>query len=223
LIVPVLRLLFSVAPAPAAAASLLYVFANTLAASITYVRNRVADVPRGLVISASAIPSSILGAYVVSMLSAKNFDLIYGIFLVAVGITVFARRNAEPKPRELPTGKRLAYEIATGVFVGFISSFFGIGGGIVLVPTMLVLFQQAVHTVAATSAFVVMLTSPVGIIAHVFYGAFDIGLAAPLAVGGLVGGGIGARLAKRLHARHLSLLIAVLLFVAAVALVLKHL
>lgn len=223
LIVPVLRLFFSIAPAVAAGGALLFVFANTLAASVTYVRNRAVDLPRGLTISAAGIPASILGAYVVRFLSARSFDTVYGIFLVVVGIMVITRRNAEPKPRELSKTTKIAVEIVVGLFVGFVSSLFGIGGGIVLVPVMLVFFRQPIHTVAATSAFVIMLTSPTGVIAHGIYGDLDPWVGAPLFVGGLIGGGMGARMARRMHPQHLTMLIAGLLFIAALALVLKHL
>lgn len=223
LIVPVLRLFFEIPPAVAAGGALLFVFANTLAASITYVRNRVVDLPRGLTISAAGIPASIAGAYVVRFLTARNFDTVYGIFLVLVAIMVLTRRNAPPKPRELSQAAKIAIEIVVGLFVGFVSSLFGIGGGIVLVPVMLVFFRQPIHTVAATSAFVIMLTSPTGVIAHGLYGDLDPWVGAPLFVGGLVGGGMGARLARRMHPQHLTLLIAGLLFVAALALVIKHL
>lgn len=217
-----LRLLFGVAPTFATADSLLFVFANTLAASIAFLQRRIVDLPRGLVVSVSAIPSSIAGAYAVRLFSVRDFDFVYGVFLVAVGAVVLLRRNKEPQPHDTPARVKIPLEIATGLFVGFISSLFGIGGGIVLVPIMLVFFRQAVHTVAATSAFVVMLTSPVGIIAHGFYGDIEPWIAAPLVLGGFVGGSTGARLARRLHARHLSTIMAGLLFVAALALVLKN-
>jgi len=55
-------LLFHVQPAFATAASLLFVFANTLAASIAFLRRRAVDVRRGLVITAAGIPSSIVDA-----------------------------------------------------------------------------------------------------------------------------------------------------------------
>lgn len=220
---PVLRLFFEVPPALAAGGALLFVFANTLAASITYLRRRIVDLPRGIVISAAGIPSSILGAYVVRLLTARNFDAIYGAFLVAVAIMVIMRRRVEPNPRELSQATKVALEIAIGIFVGFASSFFGIGGGIVLVPVMLVFFRQDVHTVAATSAFVVMCTSPTGIITHGIYGDLDPWIGAPLVVGGFVGGSVGARLAHRIRPHHLTTIIAGLLFVAALALVAKHL
>ena len=222
LIVPVLRLFFGTEPAMATADSLFFVFSNTLAASISFIQRRVVDLPRGIVISVAAIPSSVAGAYVVRLFSNRNFDDVYGLFLITVAVMVIVRRNAEPQPRNVSPRAKLVLEIATGLFVGFISSMFGIGGGILLVPIMLVFFRQAVHTVAATSAFVVMLTSPSGILAHVLYGDFEPWVAAPLVIGGFTGGSLGARIARHMKPIHLSNVMAGMLLLAAVALGLKH-
>ena len=219
---PVLRLFFSVEPALAAADSLLFVFANTLAASLTFIGRRAIDLPRGLTIAAAGIPSSILGAYVVRLLSGRNFDLIYGVFLIATAVLIVIRRHRQPDPRNLGPRQKLAVEILIGLAVGFASSLFGIGGGIVLVPVMLVLFREDVHTTAATSAFVVMLTSPAGIIAHGLYGDLEAWAALPLVVGGFAGGAIGARVSRRMHAAQLSTVMAGMLFIAALALAVKH-
>jgi uncharacterized protein len=218
----VLRLFFSVEPALAAADSLFFVFANTLAASLTFMGRRAVDLPRGLTIAGAGIPASILGAYIVRMLSGRDFDLIYGVFLIATAILIVLRRNKQPEPRNLGPRQKLVVEIFIGLAVGFASSFFGIGGGIVLVPVMLVLFRESVHTTAATSAFVVMLTSPAGIIAHGLYGDLQAWAALPLVAGGFAGGAVGARVARRLHAAHLSTVMAGMLFAAAAALAVKH-
>lgn len=222
LVVPVLRLFFSVEPAMAAADSLFFVFANTLAASLTFMRRRAVDFARGLTIAGAGIPASILGAYVVRLMSGRSFDLIYGVFLIATGITIVIRRNRPPEPPNLTSRQRLVAEIFIGLVVGFASSLFGIGGGIVLVPVMLLLFREDVHATAATSAFVVMLTSPAGIIAHGLYGDIEAWAAIPLVAGGFAGGAVGAQVARHLRAAHLSTVMAGMLFAAALALAVKH-
>lgn len=206
----------------AAADSLFFVFANTLGASLTFMRRRTVDLRRGITIAAAGIPSSILGAYVVRLLSGRDFDFIYGVFLIATAVLIVVRRNKEPEPRNFGPGQRLALEILIGIVVGFASSLFGIGGGIVLVPAMLVLFREDVHSTAATSAFVVMLTSPAGIIAHGLYGDFEAWAALPLVAGGFAGGTVGAHVARRMRASQLSTVMAGMLFVAALAMAAKH-
>jgi len=222
LVVPVLRLLFNVPPALAAGNALLFVFANTLAASITFWRDRAIDVRRAVTIAAAAIPTSILGAHVVALFTPRGFDLLYGAFLVALATLVLLRRNVKSEPRTVPPRRRLFLEIVVGIAVGFVSSLFGVGGGIVIVPILLVYFGLPAHTVAATSAFIVMLSSPVGIVAHGVLHHLDPYIAPPLLVGGLIGGSLGARWARGLSTRALSVGFAVLLLLAALALILKR-
>jgi len=214
--------MFSITPAGASGDSLVFVLANTTAASFTFLRQGAVDVPRGLIIAAGGLPGSILGAYVVRFLSPRSFDTIYGTFLIALAIAVIVRRDRPPKPREISAGAKILLELGAGAAVGFFSSLFGIGGGIVLVPILLIYFRLPVHAVAATSAFVVMLTSPAGILAHAFYGDLSLRIVVPLAIGGLAGGGIGAYLAPRVSSRRLSTLLACGLILAALALVIRH-
>lgn len=222
MIVPVLRILLGVTPASASGDSLVFVLANTTAASITFLRRGAVDVSRGWMIAAGGLPGSILGAYAVRFVSPIRFDTIYGAFLLALAITVILRRGHPPKPRESSPGVKILLELTAGLAVGFFSSFFGIGGGIVLVPILLIYFGLPVHVVAATSAFAVMLTSPVGIVAHAVYGDLSLGIVVPLILGGLVGGAAGAYLAPRVTSRRLSTLLASGLIAAALALVLRH-
>ena len=53
-----------------------------------------------------------------------------------------------------------------GLGVGFISSLFGVGGGVVLVPTFLYFSDLPAHAISATSHFGIVLTSPVGLVTH---------------------------------------------------------
>ncbi len=92
----------------AAADSLFFVFANTLAASVTFMRRRAVDISRGLTIAGAGIPSSILGAYVVRLMSGRDFDFIYGVFLIATAILIVMRRNKQPDPRNFTPNQKLA-------------------------------------------------------------------------------------------------------------------
>ena len=222
LIVPILRLAFGVAPTSATSAALLLVFANTASASFAFFRNKMVEVRSGLIIAAAGIPAGVAGAFAIRMFSQRGFDLLYGGFLLAIAAAVLLRRNEEARAGDFEPGMRLAIELGTGVAVGFFSSLFGIGGGIVLVPVLLMVLRFPIHVVAGTSAFVVTLTSPSGILTHAYFGHFDLRVGTPLVLGGLLGGNIGARLASRVSPKRLTWLLAGLLIAAALALVAKH-
>lgn len=54
------------------------------------------------------------------------------------------------------------------MFVGFISSIFGIGGGIIHVPVMIYALAFPPHMATATSHFVLAVSSFMGVTSHIF-------------------------------------------------------
>jgi uncharacterized protein len=85
--------------------------------------------------------------------------------------------------------------VAFGVSVGVLSALFGIGGGLVMVPFMVLLLDQGQHLAEGTSLLVIVPTAVAGVIAHARRGYVDFGAAALLAAGGVFGAVAGARIA----------------------------
>lgn len=86
-----------------------------------------------------------------------------------------------------------------GISAGVLSGMFGIGGGIVIVPVLVALFGQPFPNAVAASLAALMM--PVGLLAVMAYyraGKLKIRIAAPIAVGLVFGGLIGAGVALNL-------------------------
>ena len=83
------------------------------------------------------------------------------------------------------------------------SSFFGIGGGVVHMPALVYLIKIPTRVASATTLMVLIPTSFVGILSHVLAGQFDEGWrrAGLLGLGALVGGQLGVYLGKRVNQR----------------------
>ena len=223
-IIPVLRLAFGVPPAQAAGTSLVMVVANTAAATFGYLRNRVVDLRLALPFTIGAVPGSIAGVFAVKRFSPIGFDVAYGCVLMLLAVLVLRRRGVESRPA---TERTFAHDprvgVLAGVGVGFFSSLFGIGGGVVMIPLLLIAARMPPHVVTATSAFVITLTAPVGVITHAAAGDVDWIFTSPLVVGGIAGGSIGPMIAKRISSPALITLLAVALMCAALGLALRHL
>ncbi len=224
MIIPVLRVAFGVPPAQAAGTSLLLVLANTAASTVGYLRNRVVDLGLAVPFTIGAVPGSIIGVLAVKRASPAGFDIAYGILLVVLAVLVIRRRSVVSRP----AGERtFAHDPRIGVIagfgIGFFSSLFGIGGGVVLIPLLLVAARMPPHIVTATSAFVITTTAPVGVVTHALGGDVDWVFALPLVLGGLVGGTLGPPIAKRVSSPMLITLLATALILAAVGLVARHL
>lgn len=239
-VVPVLRLFYGIAPATTAGVSLFMVLANAVSGSIAYSRQRRADVRAALLVAATGIPFSILGAFLVQRAPPTGFDLPYAALIVYVALNILRRRNrrvdaAAPQPAYLHErilidryGEEFIYyesvplTLLCGAFLGFAASYFGVGGGIVFIPFFIVLFRMPPHVVTATSTLAILLTSPVGVAIHALHADIDWTLALPLAAGGLVGGQLGPPLARRLSSPRLVTVLAFVLLAAAAALIAKH-
>jgi uncharacterized protein len=108
-----------------------------------------------------------------------------------------------------------ALAILTGLLVGVVSGVMGIGGGILLVPIMVLGFGYAQHIAQGTSLAAIVPTSIVGAYAHDHAHNVDRAAAAWVSVGGLAGALLGALVAVRLPRELLVRLFGVLLLYSA--------
>jgi uncharacterized protein len=228
ILVPLMRLFFNMPPAEAAGTSLVLVTANSGAGAFTYLLQKRVHVRLGLLFAAGGLPGSILGAILVQHISARAFDWAFCVFLLVVaGDMVFnathriQARNEELVSKRKPMSYRMA--VGLGFLVGLVSSAFGIGGGVVVVPSLLYLSNLPAHSISATSHFVLILTSPTGLVVHGLQHDIDVRDVIPLVAGGLCGGPIGARLSLRLKSQQLLMLVGLALLFEAGSLVFKHL
>jgi uncharacterized membrane protein YfcA len=197
------------------AVSLAVVFCNALSGTVAYARMRRIHYRAGLIFSAATIPGAMLGAWSTAFLPRGLFDALFGVLLVAASVVLVARPLRETQPLTstgasegvVPTGgEKLSYNVPLGVAlsaaVGFVSSLFGIGGGIVHVPVLVLVLGFPVHTATATSHFMLAIMALAGTSVHLARGSLrgELWLLAMLAAGVVVGAQLGAALSRRLAA-----------------------
>ena len=108
-----------------------------------------------------------------------------------------------------------------GMGAGLLSGLFGVGGGTVMVPAMVLALAFDQHRAQATSLAAIV---PIAVIGAVIFGAadsLDLPAAILLAVGSLVGVQVGARLMHRLTAERLSRIFGVFLLIVAIVMLVK--
>lgn len=106
--------------------------------------------------------------------------------------------------------------VAVGAVAGILSGLFGVGGGILMVPAMVILLGFDQHRAQATSLAAIVPIAAVG--AFVFGRADSVNLVAAvvLAAGSLIGVQAGARLMHRLSAERLARIFGIFLVIVAV-------
>ncbi len=241
IVAPALRVLFGFSPSAAAGTSLVLVLANVASASLAFYRQGRVDLKLGVTMGLLAIPGSIAGAFLVELAPAGWFDALYAFMLMFFAFDLWRRPAVHAKGRtaRLPWGRERTFRDGTtgreyryaesppiaataGVATGFLSSFFGIGGGVLVVPVLLRLFAMPAHIVSATSHTVILFSAPFGVATHALQGSVEWAAAIPLAAGGLAGGQIGARVSKYVSGPHLVRIVAIVLTLAALSLIGDH-
>ena len=98
-----------------------------------------------------------------------------------------------------------------GLLVGVLAAIMGVGGGFIMVPAMIYLLGMAATVVVGTSLFQIMFVTGATTLMHAIANqTVDGVLAVILLVGGVVGTQIGVRVAPRLKAEQLRILLALL-------------
>ena len=83
---------------------------------------------------------------------------------------------------------------AVGLAAGFLSGLLGVGGGVIMVPALVLVAGFTQHRAHATSLLAVIPIAVVGALIYALDDSISLGTGALLAVGGLVGAPLGARI-----------------------------
>ncbi len=216
IMVPVLTIL-GFSHTVTSSSSLFAAFSNSVASSVSYAKQKRIDYKLGLILGLMSIPGTILGALMSSEASPAMFKMLFGVVLIASCLYLFLKRNMESKSANM-TAKLLVISSGISFFAGVLSSFFGIGGGIVFVPLMILGIGLSVKHATATSQFILMFSSASGMIAHTMLGHSDFSYALLLGIGAFAGGLVGARISVDLKENSIRILICVVILAAAIKL-----
>lgn len=188
ILTPILLLLYPHESAQTLTAiSLAVVFFNAASGSVAYARQRRIDYRSGAVFALATVPGAIGGALLVGVISRQAFDAIMGIVLAALALWLIAgerwpvgkaRGRLQRRTLVDRAGERYEYEVpvfrgaAYSLGVGFLSSFLGIGGGVIHVPLLVRALGFPTHIATATSHFVLAIMAGTGTITHIVIGSF---------------------------------------------------
>jgi uncharacterized membrane protein YfcA len=234
LLVPIM-ILMGIAPHNAIALSVGAVALTSLSAFAEYFKQKMVDLKLALFLAAFSVPGAFLGAYLNSLTSPELLIQLFSGLLFIVAVLLWKRKYLEGKipmgslemERHLTTkeGKKYEYKVPVllmapvSVVAGLLAGFFGIGGGVLKVPAM-ILSGIPTHISVATSTSLVTMNSTTALISHGVLGNELIYL---LFIGPalIVGAQIGARLSKRMEGKELQKFFSIILLIFSVALLLK--
>jgi uncharacterized protein len=104
----------------------------------------------------------------------------------------------------------IALVIVAGFAAGILAALFGVGGGLLLVPFMVLVLDETQHVAEGTSLLVIVPTAAAGVLSHARNRFVSLRHTAYVAAGGLVGAFAGAEIALRTEGDSLTKVFALL-------------
>lgn len=162
-----------------------------------------------------ALPGAVIGAYSSSLLDLSSFKLYFALLLVGVASYMLINPYYHVKEKHYP--KQVSY--AVSFLSGFIASLFGVGGGAILVPMMLMVLRMDMHVAVPTVHLIILLSSISGVATHAMLGHPEYMLAMILVGGTFTGAQIGSRLLGRVRDIVLRRLVSIAMMIVAARLI----
>jgi uncharacterized membrane protein YfcA len=240
IIVPVLTLVYHIDIRLAIGASILSVIATSSGAAVTYVRERLTNLRVGMFLEIATTIGALTGAYITTLVSGNILFILFAVVLLFSALTMLRKHSQDTTPvaandplasyfhlqgsyYDQSQHKKITYRVKRtklGLVImyiaGMVSALLGVGSGALKVPAMDVVMRMPIKASAATSDFMIGVTAAASAAAYFARGQINPIIAAPIALGVLVGAVLGSRLLNRVTPRYVQLLFVIVLVGVAV-------
>jgi uncharacterized membrane protein YfcA len=185
----------------------------------------VIDFRIGMLFMPTAIGGVFLGKAIIAMVNPSWLTVTFGVFLLyPMGMMLLGKTPKDTTLRLKGWSSGIRYYILValiGLAAGTATKVFGIGGGTVFVPSLVMLLGIDIVTAVATSLFVMVPVALISAITSWTSGTLHWALALPLILGIIIGAQIGPRVGKRIPKKRLRQIFGLVLLYAAVNMIWK--
>lgn len=219
----------------AATTSLFLILVTSLSSTIVFRKAKIVDWALALVLETATTVGGFFGGLYSGHFSGETLTLLFVVVIAVAG--VFMMRKIRDNPNlvaglaHLPWwGRRsglehyqinLALALPISLLVGGLSGLIGVGGGILKIPMMVLLFRVPMNVAVGSSAFMVGVTASGGFLGHLKAGDCDWKIALALAPAVFLAAQIGARRSIRVDKAKLKIYFGYLLLALAVILTIR--
>ncbi|HEX9074853.1 MAG TPA: sulfite exporter TauE/SafE family protein [Anaerolineae bacterium] len=247
ILVPVLTIVLGIDIHYAIGASIVSVIATSSGAAAAYLRDGVTNIRVAMFLEMATTTGAIAGAFIAGYISGAGLFIVFGIILFYSAFAMYRRRDAE-----LPVGVEMGplanflqlgssyYDTALNRLVtynvrgaryglplmfiaGAVSGLLGIGSGVLKVPAMDIAMKLPMKVSTATSNLMIGVTAAASAGVYFVRGDVNPFIAAPVAMGVLIGATAGTRLMMRTRSTQIRRVFVVVLFIVALQMLVKGL
>ena len=242
IITPALTILFGIDIKYAIGASIIAVIATSSGSAIAFVKDHVSNMRVGMLLEVFTTAGGVVGALMAGIFSSKLLYIFFSLILLnsfygmlkKTGLITKVKKEEEKVKNDKyadryklnstyydkATGKTVAYNVTNvpqGSLVmfgaGFASGLLGIGSGAFKVVALDSYMKLPIKVSTATSNFMMGVTATASALIYFFNGTINPAIAAPIALGTLIGSRTGAKVMQRLDAKYIRyIFLPILLF-----------
>jgi len=133
----------------------------------------------GIVLGLSGLVGAFVGGFIAAHVSGNFLRIVFSIAILAGALRML---TAKPPKVEKERADKLIFYILWGFPLGIVSGIIGIGGGVLMVPVMVMALRFKMHQAVGTSTALMIFTSVGGITSYIING-FSISGLPPFCVG----------------------------------------
>jgi hypothetical protein len=154
-----------------------------------------------LTFAAAGIAGAFMGAIFGKMLDGRRLLELFALLMLVIAVLMLKTRSRAGLPDARMSWDNLPAIVGLGVATGTLSGFFGIGGGFLIVPALMLATGMPIINAVSSSLVAVTAFGLTTAASYAWSGLISWELAGLFIAGGLGGGLIGTRLARHLSAR----------------------
>lgn len=204
--VPVLMILFKTSMTEATAGALAVVWAAAASGMVGHARGGRVTWRAVWLVGIPSMVGAVAGAKLHKLVPDRVTMMLFAaVLLVATYFMFRSRKDAHGEPR-----LSWRFLVPVGLGLGVMTGFLGVGGGFLIVPTLVTLARMPLKAAIGTSLAIITGASFAGALTYVLEGAAPMGLVLPMGAGAMLGALVGAPLAGKLPERPLKVGFAVL-------------
>ena len=174
-----------------------------------------------LLFGSAGIAGAFAGAWLNARVSGPVILLLFGILMLAVALRLALAKRTRTADTTPASGLHWPI-LLTGLVVGVMTGFFGVGGGFLIVPALVLVLRLPMRLAVGTSLVIIAINSAAGVVAHLGSGGVNVPLAALFILGGFAGAAFGGRFAGQIDEAKLSRGFAALVALVGVYLIARN-
>jgi uncharacterized membrane protein YfcA len=162
LAVPIFIYVFGLTPVTATTASLLVVFVGALSGILPKLKNKEVLIRESLVIWSIGLITNLSGAYFLPSIPEEIVLTGFALVLVGAGISMLIPTPSNATERKVSPIALISISLIIGALTGL----FGIGGGFLAIPILILFYNVSPIKAAGTSLFIIAINTLTGFFAH---------------------------------------------------------